>query len=65
MKKQLRLYYVRFYSHPMNCHERYLWTAETDEDIQVQVQLYEGDTSFRVQVVRSICPTEREVAEEL
>jgi hypothetical protein len=65
MKKQFRLYYLRFYSHSMNCHERFLWTAETRESLDEQVALYEGDTSYKVQVVRFICTTDTEVGENL
>ena len=60
-----RLYYVRFYSHSMNCNERFLWSAESREALDSLVESYEKETSFRVQVVRFICETREEVAENL
>jgi hypothetical protein len=59
------LFYVRFYSHPRNCHERVLWTAENREALDEMVQDYEEESSFRAEVIRFICNTQDEIAEEL
>lgn len=59
------LFYVRFYSHPRNCHERVLWTAESREALELMVQDYEKESSFRAEVIRFICNTPDEIAEEL
>ncbi|MFN6304377.1 MAG: hypothetical protein ACK42H_19495 [Planctomycetota bacterium] len=60
-----KLFYVRFYSHPRNCHERCLWTAENREELERMVAVYEAETSFRVEVIRFVCNTPDEVADDL
>lgn len=60
-----KLFYLRFYSHPRNCHERVLWTAENREAVEAMAQEYEKESSFRVEVIRYVCNTPDEVGEEL
>ncbi len=60
-----RLYYVRFYSHSMNCNTRFLWSAESREALDALVESFEKESSFRVQVVLFICETREEIAETL
>jgi len=60
-----KLFYIRFYSHPQNCHERFLWTAESREAMEVVVQDYEKNSSFRAEVIRYVCNTPDEVANDL
>jgi hypothetical protein len=60
-----KLFYVRFYSHARNCHERVLWTAESREAMADMVKDYELDSSFRAEVIRYVCITPDEVGEEL
>jgi hypothetical protein len=60
-----KLFYVRFYSHPQNCHERFLWTAENREAMETIVQDYEKQSSFRAEVIRYVCNTPDEVANDL
>jgi hypothetical protein len=60
-----KLYYVRFYSHSRNYHERYLWTAETRQELDEMVNEHTSESSFRVEVIRFICDTDNHVAEEI
>jgi hypothetical protein len=60
-----KLFYVRFYSHARNCHERVLWTAESREAVEALAQEYEKESSFRAEVIRYVCNTPDEVGEEL
>jgi hypothetical protein len=60
-----KLFYVRFYSHARNCHERVLWTAESREAVEAMAQEYEKESSFRAEVIRYVCNTPDEVGEEL
>lgn len=60
-----KLYYVRFYSHSLNYQQRFLWTAETRQELDEMVNDYTRESSFRVEVVRFICDTDNHVSEEI
>lgn len=60
-----KLYYVRFYSHSLNYQQRFLWTAKSREELDLTVNEYTSESSYRAEVIRFICDTPDEVAEEL
>ena len=60
-----KLYYLRFYSHSRNCHERYLWTAQDREDAEKMAQDYEKDSSFRLETIRYVCDTKDYVGDSI
>jgi hypothetical protein len=60
-----KLFYIRFYSHARNCHERVLWSASSREAVEQMAMDYEKESSFRAEVIRFVCITPDEVGEEL
>lgn len=60
-----KLYYLRFYSHSRNYHERFLWTAQHREAVEEMAEDYEKETSFRLETIRFICNTQDYVADSI
>jgi len=61
--KNNRTYYVRFYNHPGNYYERFVWIVADKETLDADIKSYLDDRrGSRLEAARFLCNTQDEPA---